>query len=79
MFTSNQKPRPLINRLHRTVTPSNAISPPQQEGVLIGGNLYWNPATVANPHGCIIGGSGAGKTQTLKAIAYEVSKLARWW
>jgi hypothetical protein len=29
---------------------------------------------MANPHGCVIGGSGAGKTQTLKAIAYSIKK-----
>ncbi|MBE9242589.1 ATP-binding protein [Synechocystis salina] len=74
MFTSNSKPKPLVNRLTHTQTPSN-FSVVNREGVLIGEQIYWNPATVANPHGCIIGGSGAGKTQTLKAIAWEVSKL----
>ncbi|AIE76317.1 ATP-binding protein [Synechocystis sp. PCC 6714] len=74
-MTFSPSKRPQLNRLTRTVTPSN-IFPTKQEGVLIGGQIYWNPATVANPHGCIIGGSGAGKTQTLKAIAWEVSRLA---
>ena len=73
MFASNSKPKPLVNRLTRSQTPSNLPSI-NREGVLIGGDIYWNPALVANPHGCIIGGSGAGKTQTLKAIAYSIPK-----
>ncbi|WLT40415.1 DUF853 family protein (plasmid) [Synechocystis sp. B12] len=73
-MTFSPSKRPQLNRLTGPSTPSN-IFPTNREGVLIGEQIYWNPATVANPHGCIIGGSGAGKTQTLKAIAWEVSKL----
>ena len=71
MFASNSKPKPLVNRLTRSQTPSN-LPGVNREGVLIGSDIYWNPALTANPHGCIIGGSGAGKTQTLKAIAYSI-------
>lgn len=44
-------------------------------GILLGDNVYWNPATLPNGHVAIIGASGSGKTQTLKAIAYELPRF----
>jgi type IV secretory pathway VirB4 component len=46
-----------------------------QFGIYLGGETYWNPELLANPHGLIIGNSGAGKTQCIKSIAYEVSNI----
>jgi hypothetical protein len=44
-------------------------------GILLGDKVYWNPAALPNGHIAIIGASGSGKTQTLKAIAYELPRL----
>jgi DNA helicase HerA-like ATPase len=44
-------------------------------GIFLGEKCYWNPASLPNGHVAIIGTSGSGKTQTLKAIAYELPKL----
>lgn len=41
------------------------------EGILLG-STYWNPEVLPNGHIVAIGASGSGKTQTLKAIAYEL-------
>jgi len=45
------------------------------DGILLGDKVYWNPANLPNGHVAIIGTSGSGKTQTLKAIAYELPNL----
>ena len=34
--------------------------------------LLWQPLSLPNPHLLIVGGSGSGKSQTLKAIAHEL-------
>jgi type IV secretory pathway VirB4 component len=36
--------------------------------------VYWDLGKVANPHLVILGTSGSGKTQTLKAIAWEMHR-----
>ncbi len=41
----------------------------------MGNDVRWNPVLLPNGHVVLIGASGSGKTQTLKAIAYELSKL----
>jgi hypothetical protein len=40
--------------------------------VLLGENIYWDLGKVPNPHMVILGTSGSGKTQTLKAIVWEM-------
>lgn len=45
-----------------------------KSGILLGADTYWNPIYLPNAHIAIIGASGSGKTQTLKAIAYELTK-----
>ncbi|BFM39910.1 DUF87 domain-containing protein [Synechocystis sp. LKSZ1] len=67
MFT-HQAPPP--RRIKTTATPTTMAKDEPVAGILLGDSCYWHPDQVANPHGCIIGGSGAGKTQTLKAIAH---------
>ncbi|MEH1853775.1 MAG: DUF87 domain-containing protein [Nostoc sp.] len=44
-------------------------------GILLGDKVYWNPTALPNGHIAIIGASGSGKTQTLKAIAYELPRF----
>jgi type IV secretory pathway VirB4 component len=44
-------------------------------GILLGNEVYWNPTKLPNGHIAIIGTSGSGKTQTLKAIALELPNL----
>lgn len=42
------------------------------KGILLGDNITWNPTELPNGHVVLIGASGSGKTQTLKAIAHEL-------
>lgn len=72
MFNKAQKPLPTA-RL-RPNNQQTAIAAQPKAGILLGDNVYWNPELLANPHGAIIGSSGSGKTQTLKAIAYSILK-----
>lgn len=44
-------------------------------GIVLGDDIVWNPTLLPNSHVVLIGASGSGKTQTLKAIAYELPKL----
>ncbi len=74
MFSKKEKPLPkaVLKVVHQ------ASAPPEEDdssGVLLGPDTYWNPVRLPNAHTVIIGASGSGKTQTLKAIAYELSKL----
>jgi hypothetical protein len=43
-------------------------------GIELADGVYWNPEALPNAHVVAIGASGSGKTQTLKAIAYELSR-----
>lgn len=44
-------------------------------GIVLGESVTWNPTSLPNGHVVLIGGSGSGKTQTLKSLAYELPKL----
>ncbi len=48
-----------------------------EPGIVLGDGVSWNPIALPNGHMVLIGASGSGKTQTLKAIAYELPKLFR--
>jgi type IV secretory pathway VirB4 component len=43
-----------------------------ERSILLGENIFWDLAKVPNPHMVILGTSGSGKTQTLKAIVSEL-------
>ena len=48
---------------------------PKTDGIILGDDVSWNPQYQKNGHVVVLlGGSGAGKTQTLKAIAYELPR-----
>lgn len=69
----NRKPLPAS-----VLTPKGQrqnLSKAEETGIVLGNNVRWNPASLPNGHVVLIGASGSGKTQTLKAIAYELSKL----
>lgn len=46
-----------------------------ESGIVLGDGVLWNPAGLPNGHIVLIGASGSSKTQTLKAIAYELPSL----
>lgn len=69
---SKQRPLPTA-RIQPNIPPAQPL-PQKGKGILLGDNCYWNPESLPNPHGAIIGASGSGKTQTLKAIALECSR-----
>jgi type IV secretory pathway VirB4 component len=46
-------------------------------GILLGQNTHWDPHALPNPHVVVIGASGSGKTQTLKAMAHELANYGR--
>ncbi len=48
---------------------------PLGKAVETGQLCFWDPYKENNPHLLIVGESGTGKTQTLKAIIYELSKV----
>lgn len=43
-------------------------------GMSNGKKIYWQPQKEKNPHMLIVGTSGAGKTETIKAIIFELKK-----
>jgi type IV secretory pathway VirB4 component len=51
---------------------AKSSTPVTENRVLLGENIYWELGRVSNPHIVIIGTSGSGKTQTVKAIASEL-------
>jgi type IV secretory pathway VirB4 component len=71
MFSKKQTPLP-IARI--SSSPRQSLAVVDKSGILLGDDCYWNPEKLANPHGAIIGSSGSGKTQTLKAIAWSILK-----
>jgi hypothetical protein len=46
-----------------------------EAGIILGDNIVWNPSALPNGHIVLIGASGSGKTQTLKAIAHDLPKF----
>ncbi len=40
-----------------------------------GEEVYWKPKAEKNPHFLVVGTSGSGKTETLRAIVHEFSKI----
>ncbi|MEA1998477.1 MAG: DUF87 domain-containing protein [Euryarchaeota archaeon] len=42
--------------------------------VLLGGGVFWKPGSLNNGNFIIIGGAGAGKTETIRCIASELKK-----
>jgi type IV secretory pathway VirB4 component len=68
--------KPLPKQILKPTLPNIATPKPidRQSGktILLGENIYWDLAKVPNPHMVILGTSGSGKTQTLKAIAGEL-------
>ena len=71
MFSKQQRPLPTARIVSNS---AKTLALVDKSGILLGDDCYWNPEKLANPHGAIIGSSGSGKTQTLKAIAYSILK-----
>lgn len=72
MFSRKEKPLP-----HAVLKPVDNTPPKQTEsegGIHLGDGCYWNPEALPNGHIVAIGASGSGKTQTLKALAYELHR-----
>ncbi len=71
MFSKKEKPLPAA-----IVTPQKKAAPipTNQDGIMLGSGVYWNPLKLPNPHCVIIGTSGSGKSQTLLAIAHSLQQ-----
>jgi energy-coupling factor transporter ATP-binding protein EcfA2 len=63
-------PQAILKPNHKGAAVAN-----QKTGIVLGDNVTWNPSQLPNGHVVLIGASGSGKTQTLKALAYELPKL----
>ncbi len=50
------------------VAPSGVTEPKTQEGIRLGGDIRWTPENHPNPHVLILGGSGSGKTWTIRRL-----------
>lgn len=72
-----KKQKPLPTPVLKVVNQAGIKEVEQEDslGILLGSDTYWNPELLPNAHVAIVGSSGSGKTQTLKAIAYEISKV----
>ncbi len=68
-------PKPLPTQTLKPNQTKKTATESASGGILLGDKVYWNPAALPNGHIAIIGASGSGKTQTLKAIAYELPRL----
>lgn len=68
---ANKKPLP-----EPVLTPGAQVVPSvhTETGGISLGSAQWNPENLPNGHIVAIGASGSGKTQTLKAIAYELRR-----
>jgi type IV secretory pathway VirB4 component len=62
-------PRQVLKPQFAKETRINPLPQTYGRTVFLGENTYWNLDKVSNPHMVILGTSGSGKTQTLKAIA----------
>lgn len=73
MFSRKEKPLP-----QAVLKPVDTTAPLKQTegegGIHLGNGCYWNPEALPNGHIVAIGASGSGKTQTLKALAYELHR-----
>lgn len=69
MFKREEKPLPqaVLRVVHKP-----PVQQPEETGIVLGVGCLWNPETLPNGHVVTIGGSGSGKTQTLKALVYEL-------
>ncbi|WDD36084.1 DUF87 domain-containing protein (plasmid) [Nostoc sp. UHCC 0926] len=68
-------PKPLPTATLKPNQSKKSTTESATDGILLGDKVYWNPANLPNGHIAIIGASGSGKTQTLKAIAYELPRF----
>lgn len=69
-----KKPKTLPEPVLKVVRQEDLRETALAGGIPLGKDAYWHPAYLANAHIAIIGASGSGKTQTLKAIAYELPR-----
>jgi energy-coupling factor transporter ATP-binding protein EcfA2 len=71
MFSRKERPLPTP-----ILKPSQVENGGDNEanGILLGAGVYWNLEALPNGHVVAIGASGSGKTQTLKALAYELHR-----
>jgi hypothetical protein len=72
MFSRKERPLPTPVLSPSSVTHTKGT---KSEGILLGSEVYWNPEVLPNGHVVAIGASGSGKTQTLKALAYELHRV----